>query len=88
MKPPRCSVCKRTTRSEGLEFKLVRFKLTPEQEAYNQRFKEKGFTGHPRGTLWFCLDHLERAQSLTQLPSHEAISIIKKEIADSDLENH
>jgi hypothetical protein len=74
-----CVICKKRSRNHSEDFKLIRFKLTDEQRAFNLEMKQMGKTGHPRGRDWFCQDHSERAISLKHLTNIEAINIIKSE---------
>ncbi len=80
MRPPRCAVCGKLSKTNIDGFKLVRFKLTQKQKAFNQEMKEKNKTGHPKGTDWFCADHYLRAKELRNRSNIEAIKIIKSEI--------
>lgn len=79
MRPPRCVICSKVSRSNSDGFKLVRFKLTEEQEVFNLEMKESNKVGHPRGTDWFCADHYNRAIELKNRPNIEAIKIMKAE---------
>ncbi|MTB52989.1 hypothetical protein [Lewinella sp. W8] len=60
MRPPICAVC-RERFAPGKESGLLTFALTDEDRAYNERFRERGVVGHPRGKEWFCAKHYARA---------------------------
>ena len=77
MMPPHCAICKNNLRNDKRKFKLLRFKLTPEEEAANQRMKDDGRVGHPKGAYWFCADHKEQAKTLTHLYINDAKIIMR-----------
>ena len=74
MRPPRCAICKRNHRNSELEFKLVRFKLTEEEQKAKVAQKARGHVGHPPGVEWFCEEHYKKAKSLKHLSKTEAIA--------------
>ena len=78
MKPPICSICDKKFDLEKDNGGLVYFRLTPEQEKFNERFKQPGFTGHPQGAHWFCGEHFEKAKKLEHLTDHEALTLLNK----------
>lgn len=70
MMPPNCAVCGRTLRSDpDLKFGQVRF----------ANFEPIKGPGHPKGLIWFCVDHLDAAKELKHLPSSEAIRELLKD---------
>lgn len=78
MRPPQCSVCKAKIIREIEKGGLVSFKLSDKDKQFNERFKQPGFVGHPRGKYWFCKDHLVDAKSLASLSAKEAIHQLKE----------
>jgi hypothetical protein len=52
---------------------LVQFALTTEEELANEKFKQPGFMGHPKGLEWFCALHIEQARALRHLTQAEAL---------------
>lgn len=82
MRPPRCVVCKKGFRGRPEEGGLLSFKLSEKDKSYNERFKQPGFVGHPRGKDWFCGKHYEKAKTYRHLTLSEAIQQLK----DSDEE--
>lgn len=56
---------------------MVRFSLSEADKAYNERFKQPGFVGHPRGKVWFCKEHIESARAVSNLTAKQAISQLK-----------
>ncbi len=76
MMPPICAIC--DTRFElELGGGLVHYFLTEEQENFNKRFQQPGFTGHPAGLHWFCKEHLEGAQSVAHFHDSEALALLR-----------
>lgn len=85
MMPPICAVCGQdfkldTTKAGG----LVSFSLTEAEAEDNKKFEEFGFTGHPAGLHWVCGKHYQRALSLKNLHSEEALSLLKKEFLETN----
>ncbi|MEL6676164.1 MAG: hypothetical protein AAFR61_28415 [Bacteroidota bacterium] len=78
MKPPICSICRKDFRRDTASGGLVSFKLTEEEAQYNERFKQPGFVGHPKGKHWFCSEHIEAARAHRHLSWQEARPLIKK----------
>ncbi|MBO2457591.1 hypothetical protein [Actinomadura violacea] len=75
MMPPFCSICGVSARDDGLpssEFKLVRFALTPEEQAQQEELNRSGWVGHPPELMWFCLEHAPAAEALSHLHWREA----------------
>lgn len=85
MRPPKCVICGKKSKSHSSGFKLVSFKLTKEQQEHNNRMKSENRVGHPRGKDWFCDFHYPRAKQLKQLSNIEAIELIKLEMTQTTL---
>ena len=77
MMPPVCALCDRDIGPDDQEGGLVSFRLTKEQEAANERFKQSGFTGHPDGLHWFCGEHRAKAQDLSREHDAEAFRLMR-----------
>jgi len=73
-----CAVCKNKFIREIKKGGMVRFSLSGADKVYNERFKQPGFAGHPRGKVWFCKDHIEPARALSNLTTKEAVSQLKE----------
>lgn len=82
MKPPICSICDKKFDLEKDKGGLVYFRLTLEQEKFNERFKQPGFTGHPQGAHWFCGEHYSKAKELQHLTDQEAFLLLRKVSGD------
>lgn len=78
MMPPICEICDKRFDPFAEEGNLLTFRLTPEQVESNKRFEQKGFTGHPAGTYWFCKHHMEIARRFAHLTSAEALKLIRE----------
>ncbi len=52
MRPPICAICDKD-HMDNVEISGVHFALSEEDKAYNKRFDEEGFVGHPAGFEWF-----------------------------------
>ena len=57
---------------------LVSFALSESERAYNERFDQPGFVGHPAGQEWFCEKHYPTAKQYEHLTSQEAFPLIRK----------
>jgi hypothetical protein len=77
MKPPICALCGCRLAPEDERGGLVTFRLTAEQEAFNRRFEQPGFTGHPQGTHWFCGEHRPLARELAHHTAAEALHLMR-----------
>ena len=76
--PPECTYCGREQADyPDLDFEIVYFKPTPEDEAWHQRVIEKGMDGHPPNAYWFCGKHIENAKKHESLNAQDALSKIK-----------
>jgi len=84
MRPPICAICRKRFSPSQTEGGLVYFKLTEEEEASNNRMKERRMIGHPKGREWFCEEHRSLAEAHKHLTQKEAITIIKKHIDQTD----
>jgi len=66
MKPPICAYCRKRFKASNRN--LVRFadyKPLPERTV-----------GHPKGMLWFCGEHIEKARQFKDLSSKDALKLI------------
>ena len=66
MKPPQCAYChKRFKASNRNLVKFADYQALPER-----------MVGHPKGMLWFCGEHIEKARQLKDLPSKDALRLM------------
>jgi len=79
MKPPICEICHSRNFSNSESSGLIQFALSKDDKEFNQRFKQPGFVGHPRGLAWFCEKHYQLAKIYTHLTLKEAIEKIKEQ---------
>ena len=80
MKPPKCSLCKKNSRSHPEErFKLLYFKLTPAQTDRHSEIVNAGKVGHKPGAHWFCAADRQRAKPLTHMTWADAKKELMKE---------
>ncbi len=82
MRPPICAVC-HDRDVKGI--RLLSFALSEDDKKQNERFKQKGFTGHPAGREWFCEKHAKIAKCYTHLPLNEALPKIKAQFKNENL---
>ncbi|MCF6366153.1 MAG: hypothetical protein L3J35_08125 [Bacteroidales bacterium] len=73
MKPPVCAICDKDFFGTG---GLIYFKETEEDKTFNERFKQKGFVGHPKNAFWFCEKHYKTAKKYSHLTKTEAFEKI------------
>ncbi len=85
MRPPICVICHTDFRHSTKKGEMIEFKLSEKDKEYNQRFKQKGFVGHPAGKEWFCGKHIEAARKYQHLTLSEAIERIKNPISPTQL---
>jgi len=75
MKPPKCSLCKKNSRSDPEErFKLLYFKLTPAQTDRHSEIVNAGKVGHKPGAHWFSESLQNCDTAYTLMPILPAIS--------------
>ena len=79
MKPPICAICRKDFRKSIGEGGTVSFRLTEEDQAFNQRMKDERMVGHPAGLHWFCGEHYPIAQKYKHLNWAEARKAIKND---------
>lgn len=77
MRPPICCVCYTRFSPSSSEGGLVYFKLSEQEEQFNQRMKDQRMVGHPKGRDWFCEQHFAKAKSLNDLTLKEALPILR-----------
>jgi hypothetical protein len=75
MRPPECAVCGADVDPRG---GLVVFQMDPAAEKWHVRAAEPGFVGHPPNEDWFCGDHREAAEALTERPLGEALAALRR----------
>ena len=56
------------------------FAISAEDEASNQRMRDRRMVGHPKGLHWMCETHIDAARELTHLKWPEAKTKMKKDI--------
>jgi hypothetical protein len=79
MRPPICAICRKDFRKDIQKGGSIRFALSPEDQAFNDRMTERRQKGHPKGLEWFCNKHLPIAKRYKHLIWKEARpKIIKK----------
>ncbi|NNE57753.1 MAG: hypothetical protein HKN36_06560 [Hellea sp.] len=79
MMPPSCDLCRKDHHSDPDEkFRLIYFKLTPEQAAKKQRMKDRRMVGHPPGAHWFCAEHFALMEPLQNLEYKQARAELRK----------
>ncbi len=85
MRPPICAICRKDFREDPKTGGRVRFKLSPEERAFNDRMKANRMVGHPKGLEWFCSKHLEIAEQYKQLSWAEARPKIIEDSENTDV---
>lgn len=80
MRPPICAICRKDFRKDLEQGGLTQFRLSPEDQAFNERMKTERMVGHPRGVEWFCSKHLKIAEQYKHLSWEEARPKIIKRI--------
>ncbi|WP_433472809.1 hypothetical protein ACQPZP_28545 [Spirillospora sp. CA-142024] len=81
MRPPMCLICHRSLGDDlpFSSFKLVRFALTPEEEAVEREQAREGWTGHPSWEEWFCDEHTALAEEHSHLHWREAMALLAQQ---------
>lgn len=77
MKPPICSFCGARFSPSSTKGTSLRFAISAEDEAINQRMRDRRMVGHPKGLHWICEDHIDAARELTHLHWPEARATLK-----------
>lgn len=73
MMPPRCKFCGEDFRHNPRSGKLLRFKISEDDQRWNGQMRAARKAGHPRGAHWFCGAHMEDAKKLTGLFIQDAL---------------
>ena len=83
MKPPICSYCRSRFSPSKTGGTSLKFAISAEDEASNQRMREKRMPHHPKGLHWICETHIDAARKLTHLHWPEARAEMKKALETS-----
>jgi len=76
MMPPECCICDKDFPPE--KGGLIYFTEDENDKAFNKRFEEPGFVGHPSNAFWFCEKHYPKASEYSRLTKKEAFKILKE----------
>lgn len=74
MMPPECCICHKDFIPD--KGGLIYFVEDSDDIAFNKRFEEPGFTGHPSNAFWFCEKHYKKASELSNMTKKEAFKIL------------
>ena len=80
MKPPICSFCGSRFSPSKTPGTSLKFAISAEDEASNQRMQDTRRKGHPKGLHWICEIHIEAARELTHLHWSEAKATMKTDL--------
>jgi len=80
MRPPVCAICRKDFRKEPDKGGGVYFALSDADKAYNIRFENPDYVGHPAGYEWFCDKHLKRAKKYSNLTLIDALERMNKDL--------
>jgi len=81
MKPPFCSFCGSRFSPFDTPGTTLKFAISAEDEASNQRMIKERMPHHPRGLHWICEDHIDAAKELTHLRWSDARAEMKKRLS-------